>query len=85
MTHKGRLDRATINGLAEKAGVDIAKMQKDIEGKEVAKQLDANMSLAQEVMVDAFPTFVVGEQIFKGALREQEILDAIATARKAKK
>ena len=66
MGFDGPLNAATINGIARKAGVDVATMQVTAEGPEVAAILARNMALAQSLQLSGTPSFVFGDQIVRG-------------------
>jgi protein-disulfide isomerase len=48
----------------------------------VSKRLEENLALAHELKVDGTPAFVVGNQIVPGAVGEDGLESAIASARK---
>ena len=66
MGFDGPLNAATINGIARKAGVDVATMQVTAEGPEVADILQRNLALAQSLQLSGTPSFVFGDQIVRG-------------------
>jgi len=53
------LDEALVMKTAKDLGLNIAKLEKDMAGKEVAEQLDANRELAEKMHLMGTPAFVV--------------------------
>ena len=60
-------DKAAIDGAAEAAGVDIAKMRADMDSVDVQRQLAEMKSLARTLNITGTPTFVVGTSQVPGA------------------
>ena len=62
LTSNGPLNKDSIMAIAKKAGVDVAKMSKDMDAPSVEQQLKANFELAQSLKVMGTPTFVIGNK-----------------------
>ncbi|MEM1036056.1 MAG: thioredoxin domain-containing protein [Pseudomonadota bacterium] len=60
-------DKAAIDGAAEAAGVDVAKMHADMDSVDVQRQLAEMKSLARTLNITGTPTFVVGTSQVPGA------------------
>lgn len=56
-----------INGAAEDAGVDVAKMRADMDSVDVQRQLAEMKSLARTLGINGTPNFVVGTSQVPGA------------------
>ena len=56
-----------ILAAAERAGVDAAQMQADMESVKIRKALADTMSLSRRINVNATPTFLIGETVVAGA------------------
>lgn len=54
------LDRASLEGYAEKAGLDMGKFKKDLDDKKYADVVKADMKLGEEIGVSGTPTMIVG-------------------------
>jgi protein-disulfide isomerase len=78
------IDEATIFAIAAEKGLDVARLRKDMERKEVKAQIDANHALAQKLGVDSTPTFIFGTEPVAGALSYDRMKELVAAARKAK-
>jgi protein-disulfide isomerase len=82
MTGPADVSLETLHAAATKSGLDWAKMQKDMESPEVAKQLRANLTLARKLGIDGTPAYVIGAHIYPGLLSEEQMEEAVAAARK---
>jgi protein-disulfide isomerase len=71
--HRGLLEsRAPANEaaalkIAEKAGLDLAKLKKDMTGAEVTDEIKKVRELAQKMGIQGTPHFLVGEKSIPGA------------------
>lgn len=79
----GRPDGAKVSMVLRSMKLDLAKVQRDIDGPEVTAELRRNMELASGIdEALATPTFVVNGQMLKGAVGYDALRQAIADARK---
>jgi protein-disulfide isomerase len=79
----GRPDGAKVSMVLRSMKLDLAKIQRDVEGPEVMAELRSNMQLAGRIdEALATPTFVVNGQMLKGAVGYDALKQAIADARK---
>jgi len=81
MSFEGQLTSAAITGLARKAGADIATMQITAEGPQVAAIISSNMALAQALQISGTPSFVFGDQLVRGYLPVEDMMDLVAEMR----
>ena len=81
MTTKEHLTEAVIFKIAKDVGLDVDKLKKDAANEEIQKIIQANIALGGEVGARGTPTFVIGEQIYPGALQLEQMQEAIASAR----
>ncbi|CAL7961461.1 putative Thioredoxin-like_fold domain-containing protein [Alphaproteobacteria bacterium] len=72
--------------LAEKAGVDVAKLKQIFSDKNNDAQLNQviqnNLKLAQDLEVHGTPTCILGDQLLVGALSYEALQQAVDAARK---
>jgi len=85
MTSKERLTSDKIYEIAEKVGLDVEKLKKDMESDKVKKAIADVHALADEMGARGTPTFVIGEKLYPGALPLAQLKEAVAKARKDKK
>jgi protein-disulfide isomerase len=64
---KGRATGAAALKIAEKLGLDVAKLKADAEGPEVKAEIDAARELASKMGINGTPHFLVGDRSIAGA------------------
>ncbi len=64
---QGQANEASALRVAEKVGVDIARLKKDMAWAEVQKEIDDTRALAQKLGIQGTPHFMVGDRIIPGA------------------
>ncbi len=65
-------------------GLDAARLLTDMNSAAVTRQIDANLSLAQQLKVDGTPVWIVGDTVIPGAVNEAALAAAVAGARSGK-
>jgi protein-disulfide isomerase len=78
----GKLDRAKIIEIAGSVGLDVTRLQKDMEDPKLPQIIERNMALASALGVRGTPAFVVGNQFVPGAVDSETLKRLIAEARK---
>ena len=66
---------------AAEAGLDMARLEKDLGSDEIDKTLQESMTLARALGINGTPGYVVGETIIPGAIGAAGLKSRIATAR----
>jgi protein-disulfide isomerase len=64
---QGQANEATSLKVAEKLGLDMARLKKDMASAEVQKEIDATRELATKMGIQGTPHFIVGDRIVPGA------------------
>jgi len=82
MEYNGKLDRDRILQIAGSVGLDVARLQKDMEDPKLKAIIDRNMALASALGVRGTPAFVIGNQFVPGAVDADTLKQMIADARK---
>jgi protein-disulfide isomerase len=82
MEYSGKIDRDKIMEIAASVGLDVARLQKDMEDPKFKEVIDRNMALASALGVRGTPAFVVGQQFVPGAVDADALKQLIADARK---
>ncbi|MDE2029689.1 MAG: thioredoxin domain-containing protein [Alphaproteobacteria bacterium] len=78
-------DKAEVFKAAKEAGLNIAKLKKDMKSKEVSDIIDADIKLGQDIGVRGTPMFIIGDNIYPGAMQYDQLSQAVAEAREAGK
>ena len=84
MEYPGKLDREKVLEIAAAAGLDRARLEKDMADPKLKEIIDRNMMLASALGVRGTPAFVIGNQFVPGAIDADALRQLIADARKAK-
>lgn len=66
---------------AESAGLDLARLQRDMESDEVRATIDEDIALARAIGINGTPGYVIGDAVVPGAVGVAALKDQIATAR----
>jgi protein-disulfide isomerase len=82
MEYNGKIDRDKIMEIAGSVGLDVAKLQKDMEDPKLKQIIDRNLALASALGVRGTPAFVIGNQFVPGAVDADALKQLIADARK---
>lgn len=85
MATKGRLSKDVTDEALKKAGLDPVKLeaQYKADAARIDGILDRNMEQGEAFNFGGTPSFVIGTRLYGGVMKEQNLLDAIAQARKA--
>ena len=81
MEVSGELNETTIMAVAEGLGLDMHKLQVDMESSDIDTAIRRNYSLAEALDIGGTPAFVIGTQVFPGAISMEDIREAITNAR----
>jgi protein-disulfide isomerase len=71
------LDSDAIYDIAGAQGIDVAKLKEDMKSPEIDDIIKKNHKLAEEIGVDGTPAFIVGDQLYPGALGADDIKAAV--------
>lgn len=83
MTFGGAINDAVIDKLAERSGIDVARMRADMALPEIEQQIARTHALAQTLGLNGTPTFIIGDRIVRGAIPLDEMIRVADLARRA--
>jgi len=78
---RGAADKARAMAAAKEAGLDMARLEKDLSSQEVRATLEENMKLAEAMGMNGTPSYVIGKQIVIGAVGLENLKEKIGIAR----
>jgi protein-disulfide isomerase len=78
---RGVADKARAMAAAKEAGLDMAKLEKDLASAEVKATLEENLKLAESLGMNGTPSYVIGKQVVIGAVGADALREKISTAR----
>lgn len=85
MATRARLDEATALNVAKELKLDVEKLKKDSQAKEVEDTIARNHALAEALGINGTPSFVIGETLIPGKVSADVLAQAIAEARQTAK
>jgi protein-disulfide isomerase len=78
---RGPADKARAMAAAKDAGLDTAKIEKDLAGPEVRATIEENFKLAEAMGMNGTPSYVIGKQVVIGAIGLDGLKEKISAAR----
>ena len=78
---RGPADKARAMAAAKEAGLDTAKIEKDLASPEVKATIEENFKLAEDMGLNGTPSYVIGKQIVVGAVGLEGLKEKIGIAR----
>jgi len=83
MSAKGELSEDSILKAAEAAGLDVARIKTDMNGREIDALIKRNYDLAEALNIRGTPAFIIGHEMTPGAVDLPIFQKMVADARKA--
>jgi protein-disulfide isomerase len=78
---RGAADKARAMAAAKEAGLDTARIEKDLAGPEVRATIEENFKLAEAMGMNGTPSYVIGKQVVIGAVGLDNLREKIGVAR----
>jgi len=78
---RGQADKARALAAAKDAGLDMARIEKDMQSPEVKATLEENFKLAENMGLNGTPSYVIGNQVVVGAVGLEDLSKRISEAR----
>jgi protein-disulfide isomerase len=82
---RGRVNGERAVAVAKEMGLDIARLQKDMDGPDVRAALQENVSLADKLGLSGTPAFVIGDEVIAGAVGVEPLRQVVAGVRQCGK
>ena len=79
---RGRVNGERGLAVAREMGLDMARLQRDLEGPEVRAALQENSDLSEKLGINGTPAFVIGDEVISGAVGAEPLRVAISSIRK---
>ena len=81
LSGRGQADKARAMAAAKEAGLDMARLEKDLASPEINATLNENFKLAEEMGLNGTPSYVVGKDVVVGAVGAPGLAKKISEAR----
>src|SRR5579859_7524239 len=78
---RGPADKARALAAAKDAGLDVARLEKDMASPEARATIDENFKLAESMGMNGTPSYVIGKQVVVGAIGVEGLKEKIGIAR----
>jgi protein-disulfide isomerase len=78
---RGPADKARAIAAAKEAGLDVARIEKDLASPEVRATIEENFKLAESMGMNGTPSYVIGKQVVIGAVGLEGLREKIGVAR----
>jgi protein-disulfide isomerase len=78
---RGQADKARALAVAKEIGMDVGRIEKDMNGPAVMEALKESAILSQALGLNGTPSYVVGDQVVVGAVGLAALKEKINTAR----
>jgi protein-disulfide isomerase len=78
---RGQADKARSLAAAKEAGLDVARLEKDMVSSEVRATIEENFKLAESMGMNGTPSYVIGNQVVIGAVGMDALKEKISNAR----
>jgi protein-disulfide isomerase len=82
---RGRVNGERAMAVAKEMGLDMARLQRDMGGEEVAAAIAENASLGDKLGLSGTPAYVIGDEIVPGAVGAEPLRKTIAGVRQCGK
>ena len=77
----GKLTEASVAGIAERLGIDVERLRRDMEDPAIEACLDETHRLARDLGITGTPAFVIGDTLVPGAVGVARLRQLIANVR----
>jgi protein-disulfide isomerase len=78
---RGPADKARALAAAKEAGLDVARLEKDMASPEARATIEENFKLAESMGMNGTPSYVIGKQVVVGAIGLDGLKEKIGVAR----
>jgi protein-disulfide isomerase len=85
METRGRINAERATALAREMGVDVGRLQRDMESAEVKQAIQDNVVLGDKLGLSGTPAFVVGDEVISGAVGVEPLRKTVAGVRQCGK
>jgi protein-disulfide isomerase len=81
MAGRGQVDRTRALAAAKEIGLDVARIERDINGDEVRVSLEESFALAEKLGLNGTPSYVIGSDVVIGAVGLTTLKEKVNNAR----
>ncbi|HEY8564913.1 MAG TPA: DsbA family protein [Beijerinckiaceae bacterium] len=85
METRGRVNGERAKAVAKEMGLDLARLDKDVEAAEVRDAIQENVTLGDKLGLTGTPAFIIGEEVIAGAVGVDPLRKVVAGVRQCGK
>jgi protein-disulfide isomerase len=78
---RGQADKARALAVAKEVGLDMKRLEADLDSGEVKVSIDESLKLGEELGLNGTPSYVVGSDVVVGAVGLDALRDKVSMAR----
>ena len=82
LSGRGQIDKAKALAAAKDVGLDMARIEKDLQSGEVKATLEESVKLAEALGISGTPSYVVGQSVIPGAVGAAALKQQVEAARR---
>ncbi|MBV9079080.1 MAG: DsbA family protein [Methylobacteriaceae bacterium] len=79
---RGRANGERALAVAKEMGLDMARLQRDLDAPVVKAAIQDNAALAEKLGINGTPAFILGDEVISGAVGQEPLRQAIASVRR---
>ncbi len=83
MQARGALDEAKVLAIAEKIGLNVDQLRKDMNAPRVNAEIEETYALANKLGVNGTPAFIIDDKLIPGAMGLQALQQQVASVRES--
>jgi protein-disulfide isomerase len=81
LSGRGQVDKARAVAAAKEAGLDVARIERDLNSDEVKQTLEESLKLAEKLGLNGTPSYVIGPHVVVGAVGVEQLKEKVNSAR----
>jgi protein-disulfide isomerase len=81
LSGRGQVDKARAVAAAKEVGLDVARIERDLNSDEVKQTLEESMKLAEKLGLNGTPSYVIGPHVVVGAVGVEQLKEKVNSAR----
>lgn len=85
MRFNGPINLTSLSGIASDLGLDESAMADTMDSEEVARRISATRRLGDVLRINGTPTFIIGDEIIRGFLTLEQMVEVVGAGRLAQK
>lgn len=85
MQIRGKAEKPSVLRVARQIGLDVARLERDMQAPDITARIEASLALADEIGVAGTPSFIAGNRAVFGYLPKDELALLMSEARAAQK